>query len=369
MRKNTGWATKRGLWRDAYREMLRPRTIVAALASVVLFTVAMTIFGPLGTLEAFRPLPRFAYWALCGAITFPLCYATAAVALYLTRSGSLIEIMPVVLVAVLLEGSICTAVVIAADLLFIPHAPTPDPGTTYLTVTAVVAVTTFFTHYVVFLRIGHNRAAADDRSASGAVSPTGRHAAAPAAPRASGTVPSGSSGEVGTSAPDDSALARGESTLGAVPPLRTPRDPSPDPAPRTSEPRARIRAPASERSAGREKRARFYHRLSRTVSRDIVYLKMDDHYVNVYTSAGSCLVLMRLADAIAELDDLGMQVHRSYWVAHRHMLAEIRRDGRPMVRVTGGHLVPISRLYLPAVRDALLAKPSESHATDELHDS
>ena len=315
-------ATRRGLWRDAYRELLRPRTIAVALVSAVLFMVAMTIFGPLGTLTL-GPLQRFAYWALCAAVTFPLCYALAAVVLYLTRFRSLIEIVPAVVAAVLLEGLVCAAVIVAGDLLFLPGYESPlSPLTTYLTGTIVVGACTFFAHYVVFLRISHNRAAAaPDRPAHGAASPAGQAGATRDAAAGASRTP-------GTTAPDD--------------PVRT-------------------AAPASLRPAPRERptaqQARFYDRLSRAVSRDVIYLKVDDHYVDVHTTGGSCLVLMRFADAVADLGALGMQVHRSYWVAYRHMIATVRREGRPMLRVTGGQHLPISRPYLPAVRAALPAKP------------
>ena len=56
----------------------------------------------------------------------------------------------------------------------------------------------------------------------------------------------------------------------------------------------------------------------------LIYLKTADHYVEAFTTAGSTLVLMRFADAVAELDGAGgLRVHRSYWVARRHV------GGRP----------------------------------------
>lgn len=327
--------TERGLWRYAYRELLRPRSVAGALASVVLFLVVTTIFGPLGTLESLQPLPRFAYWGLCAAITFPLCYAVAATVLYLARLGSLIEIAAASLLAVLFEGLLCTTVVVVADLLFIPHAQpslvdSTELGRTYLTVTAVLAACTFFSQYAVFLRIHHARTAtAADQAAHGTAAPPAQHDPAPAA--ASGSVTAdatGSTGKAGTP-------ARGgpEAPPGAVRPLRSADQGKPTP-----------------------RQARFYDRLSRRVSRDVVYLKMDDHYVNVCTTGGSCLISMRFMDAVEELGASGMQVHRSYWVAYRHMLATGRRDGRPIVHLSGGHHVPISRPYLPAVNDALHAK-------------
>ena len=150
------------------------------------------------------------------------------------------------------------------------------------------------------------------------------------------------------------------STGGAAAPARSADDVAGPRAPGTTEPRARTTAPASRPSAApeppTESQARFYERLSRAVSRDIIYLRADDHYVHVHTSGGACLVRKRFANAVADLGALGMQVHRSYWVAHRHMITTVRRDGRPVLRVTGGENLPISRPYLAAVRAALDAK-------------
>ena len=89
------------------------------------------------------------------------------------------------------------------------------------------------------------------------------------------------------------------------------------------------------------------------VGRDVVFLNVCGHYINVVTTAGSCLVLMRFADAMAALGNSGLQVHRSYWVAHRHVIGILRRDERTLVRVTGPHEIPVSRTHLAAVRAAL----------------
>ncbi len=311
-------ATQRGLWRGAYREFLRPRTIAFASAGAGLFVVAMTVFGPLGTSATLRPLPRLMYWGLSAAVTFPLCYGTAAMVLYLLRARSLVGTVPAVATAVLFEGMACTAVVYTADMLFRPEfAGAPSLGAVYLTVTTVVAVITFFVHSIVFQRIRRAAPAhAEDRSPSRAGSPPVQPDAAPAAGN-------GNSSPAGESTP-------GEATPGDGDVAHAPAEP----------PTAR--------------QARFYGRLSRAVSHDVIFLGMADHYVQVHTTGGSCLVLMNFATAVADLGDLGMRVHRSYWVARRHVAATVRRDGRTMLRMTGGHLVPVSRTYLPAVREALL---------------
>lgn len=98
---------------------------------------------------------------------------------------------------------------------------------------------------------------------------------------------------------------------------------------------------------------RFLDRLPHEIGRDLIYLKMADHYVEAFTTAGSDLVLMRFADAIAELEGAdGMRVHRSYWVTRAHVTGAERARGRPTLQLTGGHKVPVSRTYLPEARAA-----------------
>ena len=98
---------------------------------------------------------------------------------------------------------------------------------------------------------------------------------------------------------------------------------------------------------------RFLDRLPHGIGRDLVCLRMADHYVEAFTTAGSELVLMRFADAVAELEGAdGMRVHRSYWVARAHVIGAERINGRPTLRLTGGHKAPVSRTYLADVRAA-----------------
>ena len=99
--------------------------------------------------------------------------------------------------------------------------------------------------------------------------------------------------------------------------------------------------------------SQFFKRLSPEVGRDIVYLKVSGHYVEVTASGGSDMILMRLADAVDALGGLGMQVHRSYWASFNHMRRLVRREGRMLLRLTDGREVPVSRPYLKAVRAVL----------------
>jgi DNA-binding LytR/AlgR family response regulator len=98
---------------------------------------------------------------------------------------------------------------------------------------------------------------------------------------------------------------------------------------------------------------RFLERLPpRLRGAEIHAVQAEDHYLRVHTTRGSDLILMRLADAIVELDGLdGAQTHRSWWVA-RAAVQDVRRsDGRATLVLPMGIEAPVSRNNLPALRD------------------
>ena len=107
------------------------------------------------------------------------------------------------------------------------------------------------------------------------------------------------------------------------------------------------------RLAGEAASEAFVRRLPPALGRDLLSLKMEDHYLRAETTLGSTLLLMRFRDALAELEGTGIQVHRSWWVAYRAMEG-LDRDGRSVrLRLRGGGVVPVSRACVPAVREAL----------------
>ena len=133
---------------------------------------------------------------------------------------------------------------------------------------------------------------------------------------------------------------------------RVRNEPSRDPTTDTLAKSGTLPAPATPPPAA-EAPSKFLDRLPVEVGQDIVYLKMSDHYVKVVTTLGQCDILMRFADAIAELGDRGLRVHRSYWVAYPHVEGWRRHNQRTLLQLTGGHVVPVSRTYLGALRAAL----------------
>ena len=86
---------------------------------------------------------------------------------------------------------------------------------------------------------------------------------------------------------------------------------------------------------------------------ELYAVEAEDHYLRVRTSKGSDLILLRLSDALAELDGaLGAQTHRSWWVA-KAGIADIRRsDGRATLILKDGAEAPVSRTYAKALREA-----------------
>lgn len=82
-------------------------------------------------------------------------------------------------------------------------------------------------------------------------------------------------------------------------------------------------------------------------------VEAEDHYLRIHTDRGSDLILMRLSDAVAELEGLeGAQVHRSWWVARDAVRHARRADGRATLTLEGGLTVPVSRRYARALREA-----------------
>ena len=82
-------------------------------------------------------------------------------------------------------------------------------------------------------------------------------------------------------------------------------------------------------------------------------VQAEDHYLRIHTDRGSDLILMRLSDALDELEGLeGSQTHRSWWVARDAVRDVARGDGRATLTLDGGVTVPVSRRYARALRDA-----------------
>lgn len=98
----------------------------------------------------------------------------------------------------------------------------------------------------------------------------------------------------------------------------------------------------------------FLRRLPTRLGRDLVRVSVYDHYVEAHTRRGHELILIRFADALAELDGYdGLQIHRSHWVARAAVRRVVRGEGRSLsVELDDGTRLPVSRSRESAVREA-----------------
>lgn len=100
--------------------------------------------------------------------------------------------------------------------------------------------------------------------------------------------------------------------------------------------------------------ARFLERLPANLKgAELWAVQAEDHYVRVHTSRGSALILLRLADAAAELDGIdGARVHRSWWVARSAVAGTARRGAQTVLQLQGGAEAPVSRSQFSELRRA-----------------
>ena len=118
---------------------------------------------------------------------------------------------------------------------------------------------------------------------------------------------------------------------------------------------AGLAAPGEKQSAGVEQplaaggAGGLLEQLPEALGTDLVLLSSDLHYLHVHTPRGRTMLLYNLADAETELDGRGIRVHRSHWVADRHVLGLRRRGSRFVCVLTGGLEAPVSRRRQPEV--------------------
>lgn len=85
---------------------------------------------------------------------------------------------------------------------------------------------------------------------------------------------------------------------------------------------------------------------------EIYALQAEEHYVRIYAATGTELVHFRFGDAVSQMpSELGLQVHRSWWVAESAILSASRGDRRWQLKLADDLAVPVSDSYVKAVRE------------------
>ena len=275
--------------------------------AVIFFMVAQyTVLGSFGMGETFSWLQRLGFWSLVIGLQFPVCYGSFMLTLYVTRARRQVEIALAFMVMVLIVAASCAAIVFTIyGMLEGSRIPGVSLQKMYgVCVLNLVCVAALF-YYVISLRLNFVR-------------------------------------------PDEHAATEREADSARVPSARS------EPIAAVTPPTADVVAVADGSSAETQAPSgRFFDRLPDDLGRDIIYLTASAHYVDVITAAGSTSILLRFSDAVAELGDIGIRVHRSHWVAFRHVKQAVRRDGRTLLRLSGDHEVRVGRNYLPEVRAAI----------------
>jgi hypothetical protein len=85
----------------------------------------------------------------------------------------------------------------------------------------------------------------------------------------------------------------------------------------------------------------------------LIALEAEDHFVRVYTEAGTELLSMRFSDAVDELALVhGFRLHRSWWASADAIEAVHWKRGTGEARLTGGIRAPVSRSCAVALKEA-----------------
>jgi hypothetical protein len=89
---------------------------------------------------------------------------------------------------------------------------------------------------------------------------------------------------------------------------------------------------------------RLLARLDPCLRGALIRMSGRDHYVDVVTDKGKAALLLRLSDALAEVENVdGIQVHRSHWVSVAAIERAEREKGRYVLVMSDGEKVPVSR--------------------------
>ncbi len=285
------FAPNSGIDRFAMRESTFFQSLPQQLLYVLIAAAILALVGPYGT---YRDLPldlRAAYWTLCMLAGWILMTAIGA---GIDRIEPL-QGWPVVarmVIAGFIGGVPMTAIAWSAEALFRRVPPMADLPYLLMDATVLTIVVSVAIGQAVELRLRSRAGTTELTTPSPAASP-----------------------------------------------------PTPSPSPAEDMPGASEPVPPRSTSDA------FLRRLPPELGRDLLALEMEDHYARVHTALGSTLILLRLRDAVAELgESSGLQVHRSWWVAHGAVAQAEREAGKLALVLRNGVRVPVSKTHRDAVK-------------------
>ncbi len=103
----------------------------------------------------------------------------------------------------------------------------------------------------------------------------------------------------------------------------------------------------------------FWAKVPAEIGRELVSLSAELHYLRVRTTDGDALVLYPFGRAVEALEgDGGQQIHRSHWIAYRHVQDWRRKGEGAEVTLLTGDILPVSRRYRKTFSEAMAAQDS-----------
>ncbi len=97
---------------------------------------------------------------------------------------------------------------------------------------------------------------------------------------------------------------------------------------------------------------KFLQRTTHLHAEDVLALQAEEHYVRIYSADGSELIHYRFGKAVKEMPaELGLQVHRSWWVAENAVRSAQRGSRRWQLNLVTDVAVPVSDSYVAGVRE------------------
>lgn len=109
----------------------------------------------------------------------------------------------------------------------------------------------------------------------------------------------------------------------------------------------------------------FFSHLTKPIG-TLLALHAEQHYLKVIGVDHSEMIRYRISDAAAELANyqMGLQVHRSWWVA-RDAVKQYSRNGRELtLQLQNGMEVPVSRTYRAMAKKAGLLRAHQAHGPE-----
>lgn len=95
----------------------------------------------------------------------------------------------------------------------------------------------------------------------------------------------------------------------------------------------------------------LFDQLPTHLGSDLICLENEDHYIRAHTAEGSALILMRMRDAVVQLEgEDGERVHRGWWVARGAVAHVVRRDRAIALHLVNGLEAPVARAMVPKLR-------------------